>query len=129
MLIVSPFDDDGEDDQVAAVLEADDASTIPMPGELPGLTIVHSADEDAAVLLADEVPVPEGDNVYELWAIRGGTPESFATFRPDDDGRLSVYAAGPRPGQRRRSGRSPRSRPAAHRPASPTSDILNATSA
>ncbi len=35
VLIVSPFGD-GEDDQVAAVVEADDASTIPMPGELPG---------------------------------------------------------------------------------------------
>ena len=58
------------------------------------MTIVHSAREDAAVLLADEVPIPEGDRVYELWAIRDGTPERFATFRPDDDGRLSVYAAG-----------------------------------
>ncbi len=65
-----------------------------MPGELPGLTIVHSAGADAAVLLADEIPLPDGDNVYELWAIRDGTPEPFTTFRPDDDGRLSVYAAG-----------------------------------
>jgi anti-sigma-K factor RskA len=64
------------------------------PGSLPDLTIVHSASEDAAVLLADDVPVPQGDRVYELWAIRGGTPERFATFRPDDDGRLRVYAAG-----------------------------------
>lgn len=93
VLIVSPFDDEGQD-EVAEVLDADDAVEIPMPGELPGLTIVHSADEDAAVLLADAVPVPEGDRVYELWAIRDGTPERFATFRPDDDGRLSVYAAG-----------------------------------
>ena len=46
------------------------------------------------MLLADEVPVPEGDRVYELWAIRAGTPERFATFRPDDDGTLSVYAPG-----------------------------------
>jgi anti-sigma-K factor RskA len=94
VLIVSPFDDDGADDQVAAVVDADDAQTIEMPGALPGLTLVYSAEEDAAVLLADEVPLPEGDNVYELWAIRGDTPESFATFRPADDGQLSVYAAG-----------------------------------
>ena len=46
------------------------------------------------MLLADDVPVPEGDRVYELWAIRDGTPERFATFRPDADGTLSVYAAG-----------------------------------
>ncbi len=91
-LIVLPEDD--TDDEVAAVLEADDANAIQMPGALPGVTIVHSAGEDAAVLLADDVPLPEGDNVYELWAIRDGIPESFTTFRPNDDGQISVYAAG-----------------------------------
>ena len=112
MLVVSPWSESGQGDQVAAVLDSDDAVTIPMAGELPGLTIVHSASEDAAVLIAADVPVPEGDRVYELWAIRDGTPERFATFRPDDDGTLSVYAAG---STRRApsSGRSPRSRPAA----------------
>jgi anti-sigma-K factor RskA len=126
VLIASPFDDDGGDDQVAAVLDADDAQTIEMPGDLPGLTIVHSAGEDAAVLQADQVPVPEGDNVYELWAIRDGTPESFATFRPHDDGRLSVYAAGLDPASaevwaitEEQAGGSPTGLP--------TSDILNAT--
>ncbi len=92
--IVAPFGDSGEGDEIAAVLEADDATEIPMPGELPGLMIVHSAGEDAAVLLAPKVPVPDGDRVYELWAVRGGTPERFATFRPNDDGQLSVYAPG-----------------------------------
>jgi anti-sigma-K factor RskA len=94
VLVVSPWDDGGSNDPVAAVLDADDAVRIPMNGDLPGLTIVHSAGRDAAVLTADEVPLPEGDNVYELWAIRNGTPERFATFRPDDDGTLVVYAAG-----------------------------------
>jgi anti-sigma-K factor RskA len=93
VLVVSPWSGD-ESDPVAAVVDAPDAVTIPMPGELPGLTIVHSATEGAAVLLADEVPVPAGDRVYELWAIRDGTPERFATFRPTADGTLSVYAAG-----------------------------------
>ena len=76
------------------MLDADDAVQIPMDGELPGLTIVHSAGADAAVLTAPAVPLPEGDNVYELWAIRNGTPQRFATFRPDADGSLTVYAAG-----------------------------------
>ena len=93
VLVVSPWSTDTPD-PVAAVLDADDAQTIPMPGTLPGVTIVHSATQDAAVLQADEVPVPEGDRVYELWAIRDGTPERFATFRPDADGTLSIYAAG-----------------------------------
>jgi anti-sigma-K factor RskA len=86
--------DDADDDEIADVIEADDAVTIAMPGELPGVSIVHSASEDAAVLIADNVPVPEGDRVYELWAIRRGTPEPSGTFRPDDDGTLSVYVAG-----------------------------------
>ena len=82
-------------DQVAAVVDAADAVDDPdARRRCRGLTIVHSPSEDAAVLLADDVPVPEGDRVYELWAIRDGTPERFATFRPDADGTLSVYAAG-----------------------------------
>jgi anti-sigma-K factor RskA len=92
-VVVVTSDGDGED-QVAEVIAADDAVTIPMPGELAGLTIVHSPSEDAAVVLADDVPVPEGDRVYELWAIRDGTPEPFGTFRPASDGTLSVYLAG-----------------------------------
>jgi anti-sigma-K factor RskA len=38
--------------------------------------------------------VPQGDRVYELWAIRGGTPQRYATFRPGANGTLSVYAKG-----------------------------------
>ena len=108
--IVAPFGDSGEGDEIAAVLEADDATEIPMPGELPGLTIVHSAGEDAAVLLAPNVPVPDGDRVYELWAVRGGTPERFATFRPDDDGQLERLRPGPGSGQCRAVGDHRRAR-------------------
>jgi hypothetical protein len=94
VLVVSPWNESSESDQIAAVMESDDAVQIPMAGELAGLTITHSPSEKAAVLTAEDVPVPEGDRVYELWAIRHGTPERFATFRPDDDGTLSVYAPG-----------------------------------
>ena len=123
-IVADPFGGDSTNDEVAAVVDADDAVNIPMPGELPGLTIVHSAEQDAAVLLADEVPVPEGDRVYELWAIRGGTPERFATFRPDDDGRLSVYAPGLDPASAELWAIT--EEPAGGSDA-PTSDILNAT--
>ena len=99
--------------QVAAVVDADDAQTIEMPGELPGAHDRPLAAEDAAVLLADEVPVPEGDRVYELWAIRDGTPERFATFRPDDDGQLERLRRRASTRRAPRCGRSPRSRPAA----------------
>jgi anti-sigma-K factor RskA len=124
VIVVSPFD--SRTDEVAEVIDADDAVTIPMPGELPGLTIVYSPSNDAAVLTAAEVPVPEDDRVYELWAIRDGTPESFATFRPDDDGRLSVHAPGLDPASaevwaitEEQAGGSPTGQP--------TSDILAAT--
>ena len=100
VVVVAPWDDGGTD-PVAAVVAADDAQTIQMPGNpaagdlaLPGVTIVHSASQDASVLLADDVPVPEGDDVYVLWAIRNGTPEVYAPFRPNADGTLSVYAEG-----------------------------------
>lgn len=128
VLVVSPWSDDGTD-QVAAVVEASDAVEIPMPGtgepgSLPALTIVHSASADAAVLLADAVPIPEDERVYELWAIRDGTPERFATFRPDDDGRLSVYAAGLDPASAEQWAIT--EEPAGGSDA-PTSAILNAT--
>ena len=59
------------------------------------------AGADAAVLLADGVPVPEEDRVYELWAIRDGTPERFDIFRPDADGTLAdALAVAPDAGER-----------------------------
>jgi anti-sigma-K factor RskA len=96
VVVVAPWDDGGTD-PVAAVVAADDAQTIQMPGtgeegSLPGVTIVHSASQNAAVILADQVPVPEEDRVYELWGINGGVPQRAATFRPNDDGTLSFYA-------------------------------------
>jgi anti-sigma-K factor RskA len=94
VLVASPWSGN-EESPTAAVLDAEDAQTIQMPGTLPGVTIVHSASQNASVLLADKVPVPEGDRVYELWAIREGeVPQPYAPFRPDADGRLSVFAAG-----------------------------------
>jgi anti-sigma-K factor RskA len=93
LVVVRPWDDGGTD-PVAAVVDADDAQTIQMPGTLPGITIVHSPSEGASVILADQVPVPQGDRVYELWAINDEVPQRYATFRPDASGRLSIYAAG-----------------------------------
>lgn len=129
-LIVAPWSGSETHDEVAAVLEADDAQTIEMPetGEpnsLPGVTIVHSAAQDAAVLQADDVPVPEADRVYELWAIRDGTPERFATFRPDDTGRLSVYAAGLDPASAEQWAIT--EEPGPNGSDAPTTPILNAT--
>jgi anti-sigma-K factor RskA len=122
VLVVAPWSDDGTD-QVAAVVDAGDAVEILMPGTLPGVTIVHSADEDASVLLADGVPVPEGDAVYALWAIRDGTPEHVADFRPEADGHVAVYAAGLDPASAEQWAISAEPGPDATTP----TDVLNAT--
>ncbi len=92
LLIVSPWST-GTDD-TAAVLEAQDAQTIQMPGTLPDVTIVHSPSQNASVLMSQRVPVPAGDRVYELWAISDNVPKRYTTFRPNADGTLSIYAAG-----------------------------------
>jgi anti-sigma-K factor RskA len=123
--------DDGGTDQVAAVVEADDAQTIQMPGNpeagdlaLPGVTIVHSATQNASVLMADDVPVPEGNDVYVLWAIRNGTPEVYAPFRPNADGTLSVYAEGLDPASAEAWAISEEATP---NPTAPSTPILNIT--
>ena len=50
--------------------------------------------ENAAVLMADHVPVPEGNRVDVLGRSKTGPAEGRATFRPDASGTLSVYAQG-----------------------------------
>lgn len=88
-LLAGPFADDDQEDLIAEVLEADDAVRIPMSGELEGLEIVHSPDAGAAVLTGSGLPVPEGDRVYELWAIRDA-PARVEIFRPDEGGDVEV---------------------------------------
>jgi anti-sigma-K factor RskA len=130
LVVTSPWDDGGTD-PVAAVVDADDAQTIPMPGNpaagdlaLPGVTIVHSATQNASVLMADDVPVPEGNDVYVLWAIRNGTPEVYAPFRPNADGTLSVYAEGLDPASAEAWAISEEATP---NPTAPSTPILNIT--
>lgn len=102
-LAILPTGDDPVDDEVAAVLDDPDAVTIPMPatpdGGLTGsIAIVYSQREGAVVVQGDDLPAPEGNGVYQLWAIRGGTPEPVdVTFRPDD-GEAEIFVAGFDPG-------------------------------
>jgi anti-sigma-K factor RskA len=98
VLIATPWDHDGED-PVAAIVTADDAVEIPMrptgeTGAVPDLVMMHSPAHNATVLIAENAPLPDGDRVYELWAIHDGTPRRSITFRPHDDGRVAVHAAG-----------------------------------
>jgi hypothetical protein len=131
LVIVSPWS--AGTNETEAVLEAEDAQTIQMPGNpaagdlaLPGVTIVHSASQDASVLMADKIPVPEGDDVYVLWAIRNGVPEVYAPFRPEADGTLSVYAKGLDPATAEAWAISEEATP---NPTTPREPILNITGA
>lgn len=82
--------DDGAVD-VAAVVDDDDAVTVRLDGEVLTLSLTHSAANDAGVLIGDDVPIPEGDQVYELWRIAAdGIPDRVDIFRPSDDGRVEM---------------------------------------
>jgi anti-sigma-K factor RskA len=99
VLVVSPFDGDDSGERIAEVVDAPDARTIALTGELAGLRLVHSAAADATVLEGEAVVAPEGTDVYELWRLAGATPEAIVRdFRPDDEGRVAVLVEGLDPG-------------------------------
>jgi anti-sigma-K factor RskA len=99
VLVVSPWSGDSTEDQVAAVLEAPDARTIELTGELTGLRLVHSASVGDTVLDGRAISAPEGTDVYELWRILESAPEAVVRdFRPNDDGTVSVLMQGVDPG-------------------------------
>ena len=73
--------------QVAAVLTAEDARTIPVGREGgPRGSVVTSATHGRTVVVADGLPAVTSDQVLELWLIdeSGATPAGL--FRPDADG-------------------------------------------
>lgn len=79
-----------EELDVAAVVADDEAVTIPLAGEISTLRLVQSARYDAVALVGDEVPLPEGDQVYELWLLEDGQPQRVDIFRPGDDGSVDL---------------------------------------
>jgi anti-sigma-K factor RskA len=99
VLVVSPWSGDSTEQQVEAVLDAPDARTIELTGELTGLRLVHSASIGDTVLDGQAVTAPEGTDVYELWRILESAPEAVVRdFRPNDDGTVSVLMQGVDPG-------------------------------
>jgi anti-sigma-K factor RskA len=95
VLVVSPWSGDDTGDRIAAVVDAPDARTIELTGELAGLRLVHSTSVGDSVLEGDGVSRPTGDNVYELWRLAGAAPEPIVrTFRPSDEGRVAVLVEG-----------------------------------
>jgi anti-sigma-K factor RskA len=72
-------------DPIAAVVEATDATTRSLSGEID-LTVTYSPSQDALVVQADGLPALTDDLTYQLWLVGDGGATSVGTFRPDDDG-------------------------------------------
>lgn len=80
---------DHESDQVADVVEAPGATVIALHGELNGLRLVHDPSGERMAIVGEAVAAPDGESVYELWLMRGETPERVEIFRPNDDGTVA----------------------------------------
>ncbi len=96
-LLVTRDADAPTDDVMAQVLDADDAVTVELAGELGALQLVKSEDVDATVLRGDGVEDPDADQVLQLWAIADGEPASMGTFVPEDDGHVAFVMEGTEP--------------------------------
>jgi anti-sigma-K factor RskA len=95
--VVAVVSDDAGVDQVAAVIEADDASTRPLSGEIDNLTVVYSASLDALVVAGEDVPVLDDSATYQLWLVDDDGAVSVGVFRPDGDGSVSQRFGGADP--------------------------------
>lgn len=76
-------------DPIAAVVEAPDASSRRLAGEIPTLTAVYSPSEGALVLQGEAVPVLDDTETYQLWLVGDDGATSVGIFRPDADGTVS----------------------------------------
>lgn len=96
-LLINQFADAPSDDRVAAVLDDDESVTIDLTGSLEGLSLVHSEEVDASVLVGDGVTVLDDELVYQLWAIRDADVVGLATFTPAETGEVALLVDGTGP--------------------------------
>jgi anti-sigma-K factor RskA len=82
--------DDDASDPIAAVVEAPDATSRTLSGELDAITVTYSASQDALVVEGDGVPVVDDTATYQLWLVGDAAATSVGIFRPDDDGAVRV---------------------------------------
>ena len=76
-------------DPIAAVIEAPDATSRALSGEIGQLTVIYSASQDALVVEGDGVPVLDDTATYQLWLVDDAGATSVGTFRPDAEGRVA----------------------------------------
>lgn len=80
---------DDASDPIAAVVDAPDATTRVLDGQIGTLTVVYSADEGAIVVEGAGVPVLDDSATYQLWLVGDDGAISVGVFRPDADGTVS----------------------------------------
>lgn len=87
------LDDDQTQDQIAAVLGAEDRHTEQV--NLTGggtLTLFSSAEQDKAVVAADDLPEPGEGEVYQLWIVDdAGAHPTEAFFHGSGQGQVHVF--------------------------------------
>lgn len=88
-LVLVATNDDNSSDPIAAVIDAPDATTRSLTGEIDGLTVTYSASERAVVVVGGGVPVLDDAATYQLWLVGDDVATSVGIFRPDADGRVS----------------------------------------
>jgi anti-sigma-K factor RskA len=89
MVVVVSQNDAGTDD-VAAVVDAPDAITEVLEGDLGGtLLVTYSPSKDAMVVEGQGVPVLGDTETYQLWLVDEGGAISAGLFRPAGDGSVS----------------------------------------
>jgi anti-sigma-K factor RskA len=85
-IVVLSQNDSGTDD-VVAVIEAPDAVTQVLVGELgESLLVTYSVEQDAVVVEGQGVPTLGDDRTYQLWLVADDAATSAGLFRPDADG-------------------------------------------
>lgn len=75
-------------DEYAAVLEASDAETHTLAGDMGTLTVTYSPSHDAMVVTGDDVPPLSASETYQLWFDVDGHMTPAGLFRPDEDGNV-----------------------------------------
>jgi anti-sigma-K factor RskA len=95
LVLVAQTDDPS--DPIAAVVEAPDASSRRLVGDIETLTAVYSPSEGALVIQGESVPVLDDTETYQLWLVDDDVATSVGIFRPDADGAVAERFAGADP--------------------------------
>jgi anti-sigma-K factor RskA len=94
VVVLSSGDEANPGDEIAAVIEADDAVQRPMAGEIGDLEVVYSATQDALVVTGQEIEPVGDDATYQVWLVDDAGPTSIGIAVPDGSGALRLRADG-----------------------------------